>query len=121
MEKVLENIDNKRVIYIGEKVERIEIQDHDKDSNLKVIGIYNSDLWFTYNIKTKELCHMFITQADLDLAKSINESLPEWEEKVKAVPTKKVIHDIFYGDVSKPKSILPVIEKYVEAQIGEAK
>lgn len=107
-------IDKKRVIYIGEKVERLEVQDAE-ESHIKTVLIYNTGDFLEFNTQSKELYRIYITQEDLDLAKSINKDLPE-EEKVQAKPTKKVLFDVYYWDISKPKSILPILEKYIELQ-----
>lgn len=109
-------MDNKRVIYLWEKLERIEVQDHFENPDVKTVLIYNAGERLEYNMKTKELYRMFITEEDLERVKEINNKLEKPEDYQKATPSKQTFFDVYYGDIFNPTSAKEAIEKYIELQ-----
>lgn len=109
-------MDNKRVIYLGEKIERIEVQDHFENPEVKTVLIYNAGERLEFDTNTKELYRMFITEEDLEKVKQINSNLEKPEDYQKATPSKKVFFDLYYGDIFNPISAVEAIEKYIELQ-----
>lgn len=109
-------MDNKRVIYLWEKLERIEVQDHFENEEVKTVLIYNAGERLEFDTKTKELYRMFITEEDLEKVREINNNLEKPEDYQKATPSKKVLFDLYYGDMFNPISAVEAIEKYIELQ-----